>query len=313
MTSCARWLATVSLRTLLVAVGLAIAAVAIAALIAGDVSAGSRSLGRRIAGLIQPDSLRVTLAQAGLEAVPVPVWMSARIGLAAGAAAIAWAWFGLPVLGAIAFLVVYYLMGTGLEFRRRRFESGRQEALLEAVRHGIAVMSRAGNATAMLEAIADGGPFEVRPVFREIVAAAGSGPAGEPFVRELERIRERFADPLFDDVVLALTLHWRQGGKLVPALEAVVSDWSETLRLQREAKALRSGVEASVVLLALLPFVFLITVQLLAPTLLAPFRSPAGEVVFVLAIGWMALGYGILQAMSRPPRESRLKLRQAAP
>ena len=302
-----------SLRTLLVETGLAIAFVSVAALAAGDVTAVFRRLGRGIGDVIRPDSVRVALAQAGLESVPVPAWMSARIGLAVGAAAIAWAWFRLPVLGVIAFLVIYYLMGTGLEFRRRRFESRRQEALLEAVRHGIAVMSRAGNATSMLEALADGGPFEVRSLFREIVAAAGSGPAGEPFVRELERIRERFADPLFDDVVLALTLHWRQGGKLVPALEAVVSDWSETLRLQREAKALRSGVEASVVLLALLPFVFLITVQLLAPTLLAPFRSAVGEVVFGLAIGWMALGYGILQAMSRPPRESRLKLREAAP
>ena len=301
-----------SLRTLLVEAGLAIAFVSVAALAAGDVTAVFRRLGRGIGDVIRPDSVRVALAQAGLESVPVPAWMSARIGLAVGAAAIAWAWFRLPVLGVIAFLVIYYLMGTGLEFRRRRFESRRQEALLEAVRHGIAVMSRAGNATSMLEALADGGPFEVRSLFREIVAAAGSGPAGEPFVRELERIRERFADPLFDDVVLALTLHWRQGGKLVPALEAVVSDWSETLRLQREAKALRSGVEASVVLLALLPFVFLITVQLLAPTLLAPFRSAVGEVVFGLAIGWMALGYGILQAMSRPPRESRLKLREAA-
>jgi tight adherence protein B len=303
----------VSLRTLLVAVGLAVAFGSIAALAAGDVSGVARRLGRRIGGLIQPDSVRVALAQAGLESVPVPAWMSARLGLAAGAAAIAWAWFRLPVLGVIAFLVVYYLMGTGLEFRRRRFESRRQDALLEAVHHGIAVMSRAGNATSMLEALADGGPFEVRPLFTEIVAAGGSGPAGEPFVRELERIRERFADPLFDDVVLALTLHWRQGGKLVPALEAVASDWSETLRLQREAKALRSGVEASVVLLALLPFVFLITVQMLAPTLLAPFQSPVGEVVFGLAIGWMALGYGILQAMSRPPRESRLRLREAMP
>jgi tight adherence protein B len=301
----------VSLRTLLVAVGLAVAFGSIAALAAGDVSGVARRLGRGIGGLIQLDSVRVALAQAGLESVPVPAWMSARLGLAAVAAAIAWAWFRLPVLGVIAFLVVYYLMGTGLEFRRRRFESQRQDALLEAVRHGIAVMSRAGNATSMLEALADGGPSEVRPLFREIVAAGGSGPAGEPFVRELERIRERFADPLFDDVVLALTLHWRQGGKLVPALEAVVSDWSETLRLQREAKALRSGVEASVVLLALLPFVFLITVQLLAPTLLAPFQSPVGEVVFGVAIGWMALGYGILQAMSRPPRESRLRLREA--
>jgi len=262
---------------------------------------------------VRPESVRVALAQAGLTSIPVPAWILSRIGLAVAAAAIARAWFGLPVLGLIAFLVVYHLIGTALEFTRRGFEARHQEALLEAVRHGIAVMSRAGNATSMLEALADGGPFEVRPLFKEIVLVGGSGPAGETFVRELETIRDRVADPLFDDVVLALTLHWRQGGKLVPALEAVVNDWSETLRLQREAKALRSGVEASVVLLALLPFVFLVTLQLLAPTLLAPFRSPGGEVVFALAIGWMALGYGILQRMSQPPRESRLRLREALP
>ncbi len=302
-----------SLRTALVVVGLGIAFIGVAALAADDLALVARRVRRRFDLLLRPESVRVSLAQAGLTSIPVPAWISARIGLAIAAGAIAWAWFRLPVLGLIAFLVVYHLVGTGLEFRRRGSEARRQEALLDAARHGIAVMSRSGNATSMLEALAEGGPFEVRPLFQEIVLAAGSGPAGETFVRELETIRERVADPLFDDGVLALTLHWRQGGKLVPALEAVVSDWSETLRLQREAKALRSGVEASVVLLALLPFVFLVTLQLLAPALLAPFRSPVGEVVFGLSIGWMALGYGILQRMSLPPRESRLRLREAVP
>ena len=302
-----------SLRTALVVAGLGIAFAAVAALAADDLTLIARRVRRRVDRLLRPESVRVSLAQAGLASMPVPAWISARVGLAIAAGAVAWAWFRLPVLGLIALLVVYHLVGTGLEFRRRGFEARRQEALLDAARHGIAVMSRSGNATSMLEALAEGGPFEVRPLFKEIVLAAGSGPAGETFVRELETIRERIADPLFDDVVLALTLHWRQGGKLVPALEAVVSDWSETLRLQREAKALRSGVEASVVLLALLPFVFLVTLQLLAPALLTPFRSPVGEVVFGLAIGWMALGYGILQRMSLPPRESRLRLREAVP
>jgi len=300
-----------SLRTALVVVGLGIAFIGVAALAADDLALVAGRVRRRVDRLIRPESVRVSLAQAGLASIPVPAWISARIGLAIAAGAVAWAWFRLPVLGLIAFLVVYHLVGTGLEFRRRGSEARRQEALLDAARHGIAVMSRSGNATSMLEALAEGGPFEVRSLFKEIVVAAGSGPAGEAFVRELETIRERIADPLFDDVVLALTLHWRQGGKLVPALEAVVSDWSETLRLQREAKALRSGVEASVVLLALLPFVFLVTLQLLAPALLTPFRSPTGEVVFGLTIGWMALGYGILQRMSLPPRESRLMLREA--
>lgn len=302
-----------NLRTLMAVAGLAIAFACLAAIAADDLTGVVRRIQHRFERLIRSESVRVALAQAGLTSIPVPAWILARTGLAVAAAALAWAWFRLPVLGLIAFLVVYHLIGTALEFRRRGFEARHQEALLEAVRHGIAVMSRAGNATSMLEALADGGPFEVRPLFKEIVLACGSGPAGETFVRELERIRERVADPLFDDVVLALTLHWRQGGKLVPALEAVVSDWSETLRLQREAKALRSGIEASVVLLALLPFVFLVTLQLLAPTLLVPFQSPTGEVVFGLAIGWMALGYGILQRMSQPPRESRLRLREAVP
>jgi tight adherence protein B len=302
-----------SLRTALVVVGLGIAFIGVAALAADDLALVAGRVRQRVDRLIRPESVRVSLAQAGLASIPVPAWISVRIGLAIAAGAVAWAWFRLPVLGLIAFLVVYHLVGTGLEFRRRGSEARRQEALLDAARHGIAVMSRSGNATSMLEALAEGGPFEVRPLFKEIVVAAGSGPAGEAFVRELETIRERIADPLFDDVVLALTLHWRQGGKLVPALEAVVSDWSETLRLQREAKALRSGVEASVVLLALLPFVFLVTLQLLAPALLTPFRSPAGEVIFGIAIAWMALGYGILQRMSLPPRESRLMLREAVP
>ena len=300
-----------NLRTLLVVAGLTIAVVCLAAIATDDLRPVSGRVRRRLGQLVRPESVRVALAQAGLISIPVPVWILSRIGVALAAASIAWAWFRLPVLGLIAFLVVYHLIGTALEFRRRGFEARHQEALLEAVRHGAAVMSRAGNATSMLESLADSGPFEVRPLFKEIVLAGGSGPGGEAFIRALERIRDRVADPLFDDLALALTLHWRQGGKLVPALEAVVNDWSETLRLQREAKALRSGVEASVVLLALLPFVFLVTLQLLAPTLLAPLRSPIGEVVFGLAISWMALGYGILQRMSQPPQESRLRLREA--
>ena len=32
--------------------------------------------------------------------------------------------------------------------------------------------------------------------------------------------------------------------------------------------------------------------------------------IFGLAVAWMALGYGVLQRMSEPPRESRLRLRE---
>ena len=174
-----------SLRTDLAVAGLAIAFAAISAIAAGELAQVYRPSRHRIGQWIRPESVRIALAQAGLASIPVPAWIAARVTVAVAAATVAWMWFRLPVLGLIAFLVVYHLIGTALEFRRRGYESRRQDALLDAVRHGIAVMSRAGNATSMLEALADGGPFEVRPLFREIVVAGGSGPAGETFVREL--------------------------------------------------------------------------------------------------------------------------------
>src|ERR1700680_2063177 len=140
-----------NLRTLLVVAGLTIAFAFLAAMAADDLSATSRRVRRRVGRLVRPESVRVALAQAGLTSIPVPAWILSRIGLAVAAAAIAWAWFGLPVLGLIAFLVVHHLIGTALEFRRRGFEARHQEALLEAVRHGIAVMSSAGHATSRLE------------------------------------------------------------------------------------------------------------------------------------------------------------------
>ena len=300
------------LRTLLLFTALAGGLVCLAIIVGDDLLAALASARRRAGAALRPEQVRVALAQAGLDSVPVPAWILGRIGASVVAGAVAWAWFGLPVLGVIAFLVTHYIIGVALEVRRRRFETRRQESLLEAVRHGIAVMSRSGSATQMLEALAASGPHEVRPIFQEVIAAGGFGPGGIAFAEAIDRVQERLADPLFDDMALALSLHWRQGGKLVPALEALAGDWTETLRLQQEAKSVRAGVEASVLLLALLPFVFLVTLQVLAPALLAPFRSAAGEVVLGLAVAWMAIGYGVLQRMSQPPRESRLQLRRTA-
>ncbi len=297
-------------RTFLLVVALVGAVVCVAIIGAGDLATALHWLRRRTVRMLRPEAVHISLAQAELGSIPTEFWVLLRLAASLLAGLMAWVWFALPVLGVVAFAVVYHLAGVALEARRRQFESKRQKALLEAVRHGIAVMSRAGSATQMLEALATSGPYGTRRIFRQIVEAGGYGPGGTAFAQALDQVRDRTADPLFDDLALALSLHWRRGGKLVPALEALVADWSETLRLQAEAKAMRSGVDASVVLLALLPFVFLITLQLLAPSLLAPFRSPGGEVVFGLAVAWMALGYGVLQRMSQPPGETRLRLRE---
>jgi tight adherence protein B len=288
---------------------LAGAAACWAALAVPELPAVSAAVARRMHRLFRIDRVGVDLAQAELSWISPWRWLALRWGLAALAGAAGYALFGLAVIGLVAAVAAHHLMALGLESRRRRAEARRQRALLDAIRFGVAVMSRAGGALQMLRALAEGGPADAQPVFRELLAQAGSDQPNL-LAGAVERVRLRLADPLFDDIALALTLHWMRGGRLAPALEAVAASWSETLRLQREAKALRAGMEASAVLLTVLPFVLLLLAHLLAPALLDPLGQPLGEVVLAAAVGWMVIGYRVLQRLAEAPREERLSLEE---
>jgi Flp pilus assembly protein TadB len=253
------------------------------------------------------------LLQADLEWLPVRLWIMTRLGAAFLAGATAFAFFHLWLLAGLTVLAAYQLIGGALERRRRRMQLARHRALLEAVHYGAAVMSRAGNAVQMLAALAEHGPSEARRLFAEILDIVHQSAGATSLADAVQRVQRRLADPMFDDIALALTLHERRGSRLVPALETLGADWDQTLALQREAKALRAGVEASVLILTVLPFAFLACLELLAPDLLAPFRSPLGEVVFGAAVVWMALGYRLLQKMAAPPQEARVALAGEAP
>jgi Flp pilus assembly protein TadB len=253
---------------------------------------------------------QLSLRQADMAWLSTGWWVGLRIGSCLAVGFLAWMYFGIPVLGLLSAVALYQVAGLFLELRRRRAEQVRQAALLDAIRYGANIMSRAGNALQMVESLADTGPVLARRMFRAVVDGTRGGEGGQSLAAAAQAVRVEIADPLFDDFVLALDLHSRHGGRLVPALEALVSDWEETVRLQREAKAMRAGVEASVLLLSLLPFGFLVALQGLAPGLLRPFASVAGETLLAFAVAWMVLGYRVLQSMAAPPRQERVRLAQ---
>ncbi len=266
-------------------------------------------LRRRLIGVLGVETARTALVQADLDWLAVRWWLGGRFGLAIAAGVLTFALFHLWVLAGLSVLVSYYLAGLALEFRRRRVQLARQRALLDAIRYGAAVMSRSGNLLQMLTALAEHGPWQVRRVFRQIVDRVHGSRGETTLTVAIQEVQRQFADPMIDDVALALVLHERQGSRLVPALETLASDWDQTLALQREAKALRAGVEASVLILTLLPFVFLVILESLAPALLEPFRSPLGELLFGGAVVWMVVGYRVLHQMAAPPAEERVSLR----
>jgi len=264
---------------------------------------------RRLIGVMGVETARTALVQADLDWLAVRWWLGVRLGLSISAGVLTFALFHLWVLAGLSILSCYYLASLALEFRRRRVQLARQRALLDAIRYGAAVMSRAGNLLQMLTALADHGPWQVRRLFRQIIDRVQASGGETTLTDAIQEVQRQFADPMIDDVALALVLHERQGSRLVPALEILASDWDQALALQREAKALRAGVEASVLILTILPFVFLVTLESLAPALLEPFRSPLGELLFGGAVAWMVIGYRVLHQMAAPPAEERVSLR----
>jgi tight adherence protein B len=301
------------MRPELVAAALALlgTAICLAVLAAPELPALEHLAARLLGRAFHMERIEVDLAQAELDWISPGAWLVLRWAAAVVAGILGYLVFGLVVVGLVAALAAYHLVGLGLESRRRKVEARRQRALLDAVRVAVSLMSRAGGALQMLRSLAESGPVDAQPIFRELVADAGSDQS-DLLLGAVARMRRRLADPLFDDIAIVLTLHWRRGGKLVPALEALATDWNETLRLQREAKALRAGVEASVLMLTALPFVFLFLIHLLAPMLLDPLGKPVGEIVLALAVAWMVIGYRVLQRLSEPPREERIALNEGA-
>jgi tight adherence protein B len=282
-----------------------------AVLAAPEIPAARAALSRLLHRALKIERVEVDLAQAELRSISPHQWIALRWGIAALAGAAAYVVFGLVVVAMVAALAAYHLVGLGLESRRRQAEAKRQRALLDAIRFGVSVMSRAGGALQMLRSLAESGPTAAQAIFRDLLAIAGSEES-DALLDAVRRMRSRLADPLFDDIALALALHWTRGGRLVPALEAVAEDWTDSLRLLREAKALRAGIEASVLLLTILPFVFLFLLRMLAPVLLDPLGKPVGEVAFALAVGWMVIGHRVLQRMSEAPRVERITLDEDA-
>ncbi len=265
-------------------------------------------LAERAARVLAVERAREDLAQAGMPWLGAEAWITTRLVASAVVGFLSYVAFGVAVLGLVGCLATYHLLGLALEHRRRSCQLERQQALLEAIRYGAAVMARGGNASDMLIALAQSGPRLARSIFAQIADL----PEDQMLFALPDRVtalRDRLAEPLFDDLALALVLHWRRGAKLVPALEAIAQEWQESVQLQRDASVMRAGVEASVLILTILPIVFLVALQLLAPQLLQTFRSPVGQVVLGLAVLWMVLGYRVMQQMTQAPREERLRLK----
>jgi tight adherence protein B len=122
--------------------------------------------------------------------------------------------------------------------------------------------------------------------------------------------RERLADPLADQIVAALLLNDRLGGKqMSPVLTRLADATRQELMVQQEAKARQSQAVLSARVVAVVPLVVLIGLRVVAPDFMSVYDAPLGQVVLVGCFGWVAIGYAAMLWMGRLPREQRVLVR----
>src|SRR5262249_61681493 len=110
------------------------------------------------------DRARGDLAQAGMPWLSVETWIALRVGASLVAALIAYLAFGVLVLGVVASLACYHLLGLAMEHRRRSRQLERQQALLDSIRYGAAVVGRGGHRNGRVGGGPPTGPARAPPV-----------------------------------------------------------------------------------------------------------------------------------------------------
>lgn len=260
----------------------------------GDGRAGSR--------LAVAVAVRTRLAQAGLAHVPPSVFavVSLVAGVALGAGVLGAA--TVPALAAVAGVagsIAPYVLVSGRARRRRRMLRAAWPDLVDHLVSGV----RSGQGlTAAVAGLAEVGPTDFRPAFREfarVASATGTlGPA-------LDALKDQLSDPVADRIVETLRMSRDVGGTELPS---VLRNLSAYLRqegaLRAEVEARQSWVMNAARLGVTAPWIVLV---LLAsrPEAAAAYNSPSG--LTLLGVGFVvtSVAYRVMVALGRLPDERR--------
>jgi Flp pilus assembly protein TadB len=118
------------------------------------------------------------------------------------------------------------------------------------------------------------------------------------------------ADLVAATLTLAATREVRELGYLLGAL-ARTTRQRAALRLATEAG--RAGMRTTARSIAGVTVALVAGLVLLQPAYLAPYATPAGQLVAVAAGTWFALGFWGLARLGRPSPPRRLRLREVGP
>lgn len=155
--------------------------------------------------------------------------------------------------------------------------------------------------TGAIAAIAERGPQRLRKEFRTIYEDASLYGLEEA----LRLAQSRLADPQFDLVALALITADRAGSRVGGVLDNLSRTIRANLSITRQVQAEQVKQILSARLVALLPLGIITLLKITGSDYTAAFDTPLGQLVLVIALGLMFLGYVAMRALSSLPKERR--------
>lgn len=215
-------------------------------------------------------------------------------GIAGGIVALAAT--GWPIAGAAGAALGASIPGTLARSREEKMRLARREALAEVCgRLRDAIRSGIGLSDALAQAAASA-PAPVAADLRRLVSEArvsGIGPAASSF-------GERVRDPSAELLSSALSLADRLGSRnLTDVLDALAEATLAQAATIREARARQTRARMSARIVAAVPMFLLLAIRRANPAYLAPFATPAGQMVLAFAFVLVWTGYVSMKRAAR--------------
>jgi len=231
----------------------------------------------------------------------------ARAGTGAAAAVVALAATGWPLAALLAGAAGMALPGLTAS-RRQRVD---QRAVVEAIAAWTEMLRDAvASGRGVQEAVAITAPL-APAALREATLSLRARSVRGPLAPALRAFADEVADPMADLVAATLSLAAsREVRELSDLLGALARTTRQRAALRLAAEAGRAGMLTTARAIAALTIALLAGLVVLQPTYLAPYATPAGQVVAAAATGWFALGFWGLSRLGRPAPTRRLRLRE---
>ncbi len=242
--------------------------------------------------------LAAALERAGISMAPTLfAWLCGLAGIGA-MASVTWfagsVWLGAAGAFATALILPWALLRHRSRRRRERFRAGFTdylETLARGIRSGYGLKEALG-----LAASASDGP--VRQLAGRLSSEVGAGVRLET---ALERLTASM--PIQEVRVFSCTLlvQHRTGASMTEVVEMLARTMRQEARLRAKVATLSAGARLSAGVMALLPVIAAGSVSVFAPDYLTPLLShPMGQATLALTLAWMAAGWLLMRALSRP-------------